>query len=968
MRKEDLKRVLDESRDVHIPIPIIQEDTAEYRIARKPAKKTRLIDSAESLDSWKPVTYLVSEAVATDYSSTGNPKGLSKVTLSSEHVYSGGHAVCFRCPTNLEKLNKVAPGRIYAVPTALRVVDRENWEAYNMLSAWVYPVAPGIKTITLRMQLHNDGAHKVPDIYDREGAHNVTLLPNQWNQMVLEIPYIARDCVTGVGFEYDMVGHENDACEEVTFFIDQLELKEVDCDSYIGWTPKSDRIVYSHCGYQPGAPKVAFGAGMDATTFRVLELETGRIVMEREIETVSTRLGDFQVMDFSDLMDEGTYMITAGQVYSRAFQISLDVWESSIWKVLNFFLAERCGYDVPGKHRACHGDLLLKHGELSIVANGGWHDAADVAQSLQNTVEGTCAMLALADSLEGRGHERLRRRVLEEAKWGMDYVLKMRFGDGWRGTYSSDSIWTDGIIGNNDDITTEALDNAFDNFFCAYAEAMGARTFASEDADYAAWCLKIAKEDYHFGLARWEKLDGEPRVYRHGGQPFINSEMIDPQVCSVGALSAALLHAQTGEESYCAQAHRFADRLLQCQQRTFTDWDKPMLGFFYQDRNRDLIWHHYHLSYTELPELALRELCRVFPDSRDYMRWYSGLVYSGWYYRNLHTYTAPYGLIPAGVYHEDEAKHGVKLQLYLDETSDDAQHYKAMVRNGAPLGSGYYVRSFPVWLSYRGNYNVLLSEAIAMNAGAQYRGDWQESQAVQDQFAFIIGQNPFGQSTMVGEGYDFVQHYAVQPGQSTGSLTVGMESYEDEDIPYWPQVNTATYKEVWICSASKWIWAMADAFVPGVVYGRAVPEAGNVEFTHLQTGKVYRASVDPVTGGYRAELPSGHYEMRQGSACRRITVVNNRSCRVDAPFYDLQASVNRTRDKVAITFTLRGCPQLSVRIRALNVSSLPDNITVTDAAPVVLECTLSNPNAPFVGLAFPAGSAERLELLDPRLL
>ena len=148
-------------------------------------------------------------------------------------------------------------------------------------------------------------------------------------------------------------------------------------------------------------------------------------------------------MDFTPVMEPGRYMIAAGEVFSRAFDIGDDVWESSVWKVLNFFLSQRCGYEVPGKHRACHRDLLLRHGDKAIVANGGWHDAADLAQGMENTAEGTAGLFLLAEALKGR-NERLYARVMEEARWGLDYVLKVRFGDGYRSSYSSTSIWTDG--------------------------------------------------------------------------------------------------------------------------------------------------------------------------------------------------------------------------------------------------------------------------------------------------------------------------------------------------------------------------------------------------------------------------------------------------------------------------------------------------------------------------------------------
>ena len=87
--------------------------------------------------------------------------------------------------------------------------------------------------------------------------------------------------------------------------------------------------------------------------------------------------------------------------------------------------------------RDSHTDMLLKHGDQAIVANGGWHDAGDLAQGLVNTIEATAALLDLAEALKTDGsNDRLYRRVLEEAKWGLDYVLKMRFGDGHRGTYT----------------------------------------------------------------------------------------------------------------------------------------------------------------------------------------------------------------------------------------------------------------------------------------------------------------------------------------------------------------------------------------------------------------------------------------------------------------------------------------------------------------------------------------------------
>ena len=60
-----------------------------------------------------------------------------------------------------------------------------------------------------------------------------------------------------------------------------------------------------------------------------------------------------------------------------------------------------------------------------------------------------------------------------------------------------------------------------------------------------------------------------------------------------------------------------------------------------------------------------------------------------------------------------------------------------------------------------------------------------------------MGKNPFGQSLIYGEGSNYPQLYTALPGETVGEIPVGMQSYFNEDAPYWPQFNTATYKEVW---------------------------------------------------------------------------------------------------------------------------------------------------------------------------
>src|SRR5215203_2058150 len=79
-----------------------------------------------------------------------------------------------------------------------RAFAGEDWSAYNRLSMWVRPQYAGITSLPLQIVLHNDGDVKVPDAYNREGTHYVTLTGSDWQQVVWEIEPLARDRVTSL--------------------------------------------------------------------------------------------------------------------------------------------------------------------------------------------------------------------------------------------------------------------------------------------------------------------------------------------------------------------------------------------------------------------------------------------------------------------------------------------------------------------------------------------------------------------------------------------------------------------------------------------------------------------------------------------------------------------------------------------------------------------------------------------------
>jgi hypothetical protein len=67
----------------------------------------------------------------------------------------------------------------------------------------------------------------------------------------------------------------------------------------------------------------------------------------------------------------------------------------------------------------------------------------------------------------------------------------------------------------------------------------------------------------------------------------------------------------------------------------------------------------------------------------------------------------------------------------------------------------------------------------------------------QAQLEWTVGRNPFCESIMYGEGYNFSPQYAVFTGDVVGGLPVGMLTNAERDVPYWKTSVLHNYKELW---------------------------------------------------------------------------------------------------------------------------------------------------------------------------
>jgi hypothetical protein len=92
------------------------------------------------------------------------------------------------------------------------------------------------------------------------------------------------------------------------------------------------------------------------------------------------------------------------------------------------------------------------------------------------------AMLQIYDQLRHR-HVRpeLQNRVLEEAQWGLDWLLKTRFSKGYRITWALGRIYTDNKVGTIDDMVVPAQHVAYENFLFAAVAGYASRVLKDVD-------------------------------------------------------------------------------------------------------------------------------------------------------------------------------------------------------------------------------------------------------------------------------------------------------------------------------------------------------------------------------------------------------------------------------------------------------------------------------------------------------
>ena len=772
-QNQALLKQLEQSHYLREVMKIDSADAGMTRWAKKKVEKSRVLP------------------LATDFYGL---KTTCPGTIQIDHqiARSKEGSILIETPASLGVKNPT--NRSYGAAEVIRPLNGEDLSGYNRFSVWVYADAPGLYSVFVGCTLYNGGKHIMPTPGRFEGQHFVTVYPNKWQQIIWEIPDLYRDSVTGFSVNVMLGGSPKGASDRMKLYIDDMRIEQVEAENSKGFNLRKNAIAYSHSGYKLEATKQALVQNIADPMFQLFN-EKNKIVYSR----VGTKMDSgFVRLDFTPYNTPGYYTLKIDNRITKPFPIGDEAWLATAWRTLNFFYAERCGYDQPGIHQACHQDVFCVHPDgRRIPVNGGWHDAADLTQGVGNTARGGMAMPELAKAVQLKD-KKLYDRLLEEARWGLNWTLQTRFGDGYRDGGLIIGIWTDNIIGTKDDMETKATNNPFDNLIAASYCAMAVPFYQTNDPVFAGWCRNSAIEDFKFA----NELLGQ----------FVTNRN-EVELYSQAMVTAMHLSRLTQDQYYLDRAAQYARIVMDCQQKERrTDWSIPLHGFFYESREKKRILEFFHRSNEELMVQGLSMLCTDAPKHPDAPKWKASCQAYADYLHDISKMITPYGILPAAIYELNNAEFAGIYHEGDKVGMPSMEEYNAQVKNGIPMSSSFYLRRFPVAYQFRGFHAVLMGKAKAAFMLSKLLNDKELKNIATRQLEYIVGYNPFAMSTIYGDGYDYPPLYGAFAGDVTGAVPVGIETFENEDQPYMPMQVNATYKEIWTHTTASVIWLLAELF------------------------------------------------------------------------------------------------------------------------------------------------------------
>ncbi|HEY3373182.1 MAG TPA: glycoside hydrolase family 9 protein [Prolixibacteraceae bacterium] len=204
-------------------------------------------------------------------------------------------------------------------------------------------------------------------------------------------------------------------------------------------------IRINQMGYLPNSIKVAVylsNESESASTFQLVETLSGKLVYEGKTEIATAEIWGQKTafrLNFSSFKQTGAYYIKVGPCVSPSFRIDDDVYKGTADFILQYMRQQRCGFN-PYLNDSCHthDGIIVDHPTRTgqrIDVIGGWHDASDYLQYTTTSANAVYQLLfafqqnpsVFGDryAANGRTGSNGIPDILDEARWGLEWLLKM---------------------------------------------------------------------------------------------------------------------------------------------------------------------------------------------------------------------------------------------------------------------------------------------------------------------------------------------------------------------------------------------------------------------------------------------------------------------------------------------------------------------------------------------------------------
>ncbi|WP_090993969.1 glycoside hydrolase family 9 protein [Pedobacter insulae] len=471
-------------------------------------------------------------------------------------------------------------------------------------------------------------------------------------------------------------------------------------------------------GYQPSSIKVAIWTSKNNTTpskFDLISKQTGKVVFSSTQIQAFGKYGPFTTtarLNFSAFKTPGRYIIRANNISSPEIIIGEDVYRHTADFALRYMRQQRSGFN-PYLKDSCHThDGFVLDGKKAGIkdsthfdASGGWHDASDYLQYATTSANATYHLLmayrdfpqAFMDENQANGLTGSNgiADVLDEAKWGLDWLLKM---------HPSKKIMFNQLADDRDHIS-----------------------------------MRIPKEDSQYGKGFERPLyfiSGEPQQRGKFMNNTTGTSSTAAKFTSAFSLGYSLFKAQN--PTYATLLSRKAESALKYanQKRGVTQTASVKSPYIYAEDN----WaDDMELAYASLPQLTKTGKKSKYLDSA--FAFSEKEKITPWLIADTAKHYQWYPFINLGHYELAKQTNANTKAALIENYKDGINHVWQRAKQNA------FYRGVPfIWCSN----NLTVSFAMQCYWYRELSGDYAFTELEQANFDWLFGCNPWGTSMVYG--------------------------------------------------------------------------------------------------------------------------------------------------------------------------------------------------------------------------